>query len=523
MRIHQSYLHKLKRLDVYNAMIENLKKPAVISSHNNVSDTTDFQTVLIKSKELSRRIEKEIGGVGFKNEPSKRISVLSHPDKNFIISLLSTWDTGNCFVPLCTSHPAKELKYIIENSDSKLILYHSCFKNKINELKLEIEDNNQIKYLQLDSNTKSDLVGVEEETFEISSKNFDKSLAAVIIYTSGTTGKPKGVVLTHLNIEAQIRSLQSAWGWEKDDKILNVLPLHHVHGLINVVFCALFTGASLEMNNGFKAIDVWKRFNTESQDLTLFMAVPTIYSKLIEEFHKMSKDDQIKSKNSLRQFRLMVSGSAALPEKIFEKWEAISGHKLLERYGMTEIGMVLGNPLIGERTSGEVGVPFPGVKLKILSDEGIDITNDCNKNGQLLVKGDQISVGYWNNSKANFESFDSEGYFKTGDIVKRGDNGRFKILGRASVDVIKIGGYKVSALEIEREILEMDNVKECSVFGKFDEVYGEKIICLVVLQNETLKFDLTQMRKFLQDKLAPYKIPQVLLVLKEIPKNIMGK
>src|SRR6202021_3855891 len=191
---------------------------------------------------------------------------------------------------------------------------------------------------------------------------------AMILYTSGTTSRPKGVVTTHANITAQIVSLVEAWEWSADDRILLCLPLHHVHGIINVLSCALWSGATCEMLPRFDADLVWNRIARGS--MTLFMAVPTIYVKLITAWEAASPERRAALTAACGRLRLMVSGSAALPVSTLERWREISGHTLLERYGMTEIGMALSNPLHGPRVPGSVGAPLPGVEVQLVDADG---------------------------------------------------------------------------------------------------------------------------------------------------------
>ena len=190
----------------------------------------------------------------------------------------------------------------------------------------------------------------------------------MILYTSGTTSKPKGVVTTHANVAAQIKSLVDAWEWSASDRILLCLPLHHVHGIINVVGCALWSGATCEMLPRFDANAVWDRI--AGGELTLFMAVPTVYTKLIAAWDAASPARRAELSQACSRLRLMVSGSAALPVSTLQRWQEISGHTLLERYGMTEIGMALSNPLRGERVPGSVGTPLPGVEVRLVDEHG---------------------------------------------------------------------------------------------------------------------------------------------------------
>ncbi|KAJ3091383.1 Acyl-CoA synthetase member 3, mitochondrial [Quaeritorhiza haematococci] len=350
-----------------------------------------------------------------------------------------------------------------------------------------------------------------------------------------------------------------AWRWSPTDRILHVLPLHHVHGVVNVLTCALASGATCEFipQNRVKqdlAEAIWERWMNPSRDLTLFMAVPTIYAKLAQAYEKQS-EKRVAMQNACSQFRLMVSGSAALPESVFNKWEEISGHRLLERYGMTEIGMALGNPLDGPRVPGTVGLPFPGVHARIFvpdvkEKETVstwkDITESVDAPGELFIRGPQVFKEYWGRPDATKETFydltkDGSLWFRTGDIAARTDTGYFKILGRASVDIIKTGGYKISALEIERELLEHPSVLDVAVVGIPDgkalkdtvqssstgteagNTWGERVGAMVVFRKGAPTPNLTDLRQFLRDRLAPHKIPSILLDVKELPRNAMGK
>lgn len=286
--------------------------------------------------------------------------------------------------------------------------------------------------------------------------------------------------------------------------------------------------------------------------VSVFMAVPTIYAKLIEEYDKLffadnKMQDYIKA--SLKnKVRLMVSGSAPLPLPIYNKWLEISGHKLLERYGMTEIGMCLSQEYDSEREPGFVGVPLPTVTIRIArkkqenideydwlveatnsEETGVNIkTTKCVKNedkfeGELLVKGDSVFKEYYNKPEATKREFTLDHFFKTGDICKYVPKKRlFKILGRSSVDIIKTGGYKVSAIEIETHLLAHEDIKECAVVGLKDEKWGERIAVLVVVKPDK-KIDLEIIQAWAKSKLPEYAAPRVLKLIDELPKNAMGK
>jgi malonyl-CoA/methylmalonyl-CoA synthetase len=340
---------------------------------------------------------------------------------------------------------------------------------------------------------------------------------AMILYTSGTTSKPKGVVTTHANIQAQIESLVEAWEWSAADRIPLFLPLHHIHGIINITSCALWSGATIEPFARFDLAAILERVRAGAY--TLFMAVPTIYVKLIQALEAASLEDRAAIVAGFKRMRLMVSGSAALPGSVHEQWTALIGQKLLERYGMTEIGMALSNPLHGERRPGAVGVPLPGVEVRLKSESG-DIVAAEDEPGEIQVRGPGVFRAYWNRPDASAESFD-DGWFRTGDMAVR-ERGYYRIMGRLSVDIIKSGGYKLSALEIEAALLEHPSIRECAVIGLPDDTWGEAVTAVVVLQTDST-LELPALREWCKGRLSVYKIPQRLKVVSDLPRNAMGK
>jgi malonyl-CoA/methylmalonyl-CoA synthetase len=338
----------------------------------------------------------------------------------------------------------------------------------------------------------------------------------MILYTSGTTSRPKGAVTTHANITAQIVSLVEAWEWSADDRILLCLPLHHVHGIINVVSCALWSGATCRMLPRFDANAVWDRI--ADGDITLFMAVPTVYAKLIAAWDADSPARRAELTQACARLRLMVSGSAALPVSTLQRWKEISGHTLLERYGMTEIGMALSNPLRGERVPGSVGRPLPNVEVQLVGENGKPVPPGTA--GEIEVRGPGVFSEYWAKPDATREAF-RDGWFRTGDTAVV-ENGRYRVLGRTNVDILKTGGHKVSALEIEETLREHPAVAECAVVGVPDAEWGERVAAAVVL-NEGDVLDLTSFRAWAKEFLATHKLPSRLLVLDALPRNALGK
>jgi len=324
------------------------------------------------------------------------------------------------------------------------------------------------------------------------------------------------VVTTHANITAQIMSLVQAWEWSADDAILLCLPLHHVHGIINVVSCALWSGATCHMLPRFDANAVWDRI--ADGGLTLFMAVPTIYAKLIAAWESALAARRAELTQACARLRLMVSGSAALPVSTLQRWKEISGHTLLERYGMTEIGMALSNPLLGERVPGSVGTPLPGVEVQLVGDDGNPVPPGTP--GEIKVRGPNVFAEYWGQPDATRDAF-RDGWFHTGDTAVV-EGGVYRILGRTNVDILKTGGHKVSALEIEEALRAHPAVRECAVVGVPDQDWGERVAAAVVL-HDGVALDLSSLRAWAKESLGPHKLPSRLLVLDALPRNAMGK
>jgi malonyl-CoA/methylmalonyl-CoA synthetase len=262
---------------------------------------------------------------------------------------------------------------------------------------------------------------------------------------------------------------------------------------------------------------VWERLG--SGELTLFMAVPTIYTRLISAWRSYPADKAEKLAAAASKLRLMVSGSAALPVTVLEEWRRITGHVLLERYGMTEIGMALSNPLHGERVPGHVGLPLPGVRVRLVDEDGAVIHGE-GQAGELQVKGPGVFLEYWRKPGETAASF-AGGWFRTGDVavVERGSH---RILGRKSTDIIKTGGYKVSALEIEEVLLRHPAIAQCAVVGVPDEEWGQRVAAAVVPEPGESP-DPARVKEWAKELLAPYKVPSRWLVTDELPRNAVGK
>ena len=433
----------------------------------------------------------------------ERVAFLVAPGFPWVAVLWAIWRAGGIAVPLPLGSPPFELEYFVSDTLAAALIADDANLDVLERAgavrNIEVRSYNE---LLAHSPTMLPYVGSKRR--------------AMILYTSGTTSRPKGVVTTHENITAQITSLIEAWEWSSDDSIVLCLPLHHVHGIINVVSCALWSGAVSDMLPRFDANAVWERI--ASGRLTLFMAVPTIYVKLIAAWEASSTERRAMLSRGAAQLRLMVSGSAALPVSTLERWREITGHTLLERYGMTEIGMALSNPYRGKRVPGSVGTPLPGVEVRLVSDGGEEVSPGTP--GGIEVRGANVFTEYWSKPEATRAAF-RDGWFRTGDTAVV-ESDVYRILGRTNIDILKTGGHKVSALEIEETLREHPAVLECAVVGVPDDEWGERVAAALVIRDGEPP-DLEELRAWAKERMAVHKVPSRLLLLDALPRNAMGK
>lgn len=437
-----------------------------------------------------------------------RIAFLIPAGLDYVTTQWAIWRAGGVAVPLSLSATEPELEYTLSDSQCCcVVIPDSRTAGSVKSLCERL----RVRLLVLE-----ELAGSGAGLHPLPEVQSERR--AMILYTSGTTSRPKGVVTTHANIQSQIESLVEAWEWQASDCSPLFLPLHHIHGIINILSCALWSGGTVETFARFDITSILKRVAAGAY--SVFMAVPTIYVKLIQ-FLDATRDDT-EGDEIIRAFsgmRLMVSGSAALPASVHEKWFSLTGQKLLERYGMTEIGMALSNPFRGERRPGSVGQPLPAVEIRLKSEQGALVTSE-NESGEIQVRGPGVFLEYWNRPDITAESFD-DGWFRTGDvaIVERG---YYRIMGRQSVDIIKSGGYKLSALEIESVCLEHPAIQEAAVVGVADDTWGE-IVALAAVLKDGEQLSLESLQEWCQDRLSNYRIPRRLLTVDQLPRNAMGK
>ncbi|KAJ4766258.1 Malonate--CoA ligase [Rhynchospora pubera] len=476
-----------------------------------------------------------------------RVGIAAKPSPEFVAGVLGTWLCGGVAVPLALSYPEAELLHVMNDSDISMVLsseeHQGVLENVAAQCSAKFSLFPSVASMspvteshEYSQNGRAGMISnltSEVEKFPI--KEGDDP--ALILYTSGTTGKPKGVVHTHNSILSQVQILTEAWEYSSKDQFLHCLPLHHVHGLFNALLAPLYAGAVVDFMPKFSVRGIWQRWrDSYSKDgykaddaITLFTGVPTMYTRLLQGYEAMDADQRAASSYAAGQLRLMMCGSSALPYPVMKQWEDVTGHRLLERYGMTEFVMAISNPLHGNRKAKTVGKPLPRVEVKILSDEGVETKTG---EGELCVRSPSLFKEYWKKETITKESFTDDGYFKTGDTVTLDEDGYFKILGRTNADIMKVGGYKLSALEIEAVLLEHDAVLECCVLGLADKDYGE-VVCAIIVPHEDAKkkaeqeskpaLTLQELRSWALERLAPYKLPKKLFLRDKLPRNAMGK
>jgi malonyl-CoA/methylmalonyl-CoA synthetase len=433
-----------------------------------------------------------------------RVAFFVKPGFEYVAVQRGIWRAGGVAVPLAISHPPPELEYVIRDSGAAIVITDTSSSDVLAPIAAAAGS----RFIATDAV----IAGAEAPVLP----HLGAPRRAMIIYTSGTTARPKGVVTTHANIGAQIASLVEAWEWTPADRLLLALPLHHVHGIVNGLGSALAVFAACEILEAFDAATVWRRL--ASGEVTVFTAVPTMYHRLIAAWDAAPEDVKRSWSHGARHARLMMSGSAALPVQTLERWRDITGHTLLERYGMTEIGMALSNPLHGVRRPGHVGAPLPGVDVRLVDEAGADVPEGSP--GELEVRGPTVFTEYWQRPEESRDAF-RDGWFRTGDVAVLED-GSFRLLGRTSIDIIKTGGFKVSALEIESVLRGHPAIAECAVVGVADPEWGERVSLAVELRHGQ-SVSLQELQQWARSQLAPYKLPRALASVDALPRNAMGK
>ena len=458
-----------------------------------------YRKFLVKSAKIANTLIE----MGLKPGDCVAIQVEKSPEMLNIYAACA--QAGLVFLPLNPSYTVDELKYFIENSEAGLII---CDQKNEKDLKIIAEDLNILIETLNNNSTGSiiDKTNSAPEYFKTVARS--KTDLAALLYTSGTTGKSKGAMLTQANLLSNGNVLMSEWQFSKNDVLLHALPLFHTHGLFVATNVILAAGGSIMFLPKFNLDEIIKQL----PKCSAMMGVPTFYTRLLA-------DDRF-NKKLVEHMRLFVSGSAPLLSETHIQFEKITGHRILERYGMTETNMNTSNPYNGERRAGTVGQPLPGVDLKIADPEtGKELSAD--QIGQIEVRGPNVFKGYWKMPKKTKAELRENGFFITGDLGKIDKDGYVHILGRDK-DLIISGGYNIYPKELEEILDDQDGVLESAVIGVPHIDFGETPIAIIVQETEITP-DLIAINNNLTKSLARYKHPKKIILVDELPRNTMGK
>ena len=435
-----------------------------------------------------------------------RVAVQVEKSPQVLFLYLACLRSGLIYLPLNTAYTESELEYFIENAQPAAVVCDPASESLFSRLG---KGNDLNHIFCLDAQGEGSLMTLcRDLPASFTTITCEKDDIAVILYTSGTTGRPKGAMITHGNLAANGLALQHAWQWRQQDVLLHALPIFHIHGLFVACHNVLLGGSKMLFVPKFDAQTIINLLPRA----TVLMGVPTFYTRLLEQSSF--------TKETCRNIRLFISGSAPLLEQTFEEFQQRTGHTILERYGMTETGMNTSNPVDGARIAGTVGLPLPGVEVRIVDESGQPIKGSGV--GLLQVKGENVFKGYWQMPEKTAEDFTEDGFFITGDLASYNDAGYISIVGR-NKDMVITGGYNVYPKEIELLLDEIDGIKESAIFGVPHKDFGEAVTAVIVPEDMQNIPDEQYIIGLLKQKLANYKVPKKIIALEKLPRNTMGK
>lgn len=450
----------------------------------------------------SARFAAALAGLGVR--PGDRVAAQVEKSLETILLFLGTVRAGGVYLPLNGAYTPAEVEYFLADAEPRVLV-----RDPGAELEPVAARTGVAQVETLDATGGGSLAeraGAEPPHFEDVSR--DGGDLAAILYTSGTTGRSKGAMLTHANLASNAATLAELWRFTEEDVLLHVLPLYHVHGLFTAVHTVLAAGASLLFLPRFDAAEVVRLLPRA----TVLMGVPTHYTRLLAE---PSLD-----REAAAGMRLFVSGSAPLPAEVQRAFERATGHRILERYGMTETGMNTSNPYDGERRPGSVGLPLPGVELRVV-DPASGVPLPDGEVGMLEVRGPNVFAGYWRDPERSAADLREDGFFVTGDLGVRSPDGYVTIVGRGK-DLVITGGLNVYPREVEDALDALPGVRESAVVGLPHPDLGEGVTAVVVPEAGA-RVEEAAVIASLRDVLAGYKCPKRILVVDELPRNAMGK
>jgi malonyl-CoA/methylmalonyl-CoA synthetase len=438
--------------------------------------------------------------------PGDRVAVQVEKSAEALILYLAVMRAGAAYLPLNTAYTLNELDYFIGDAEPRLVV---CDPAKRDGIAAICARHGGAAVETLDARGQGSLTeaaATASPQFETVPRKGDD--LASILYTSGTTGRSKGAMLSHDNLVSNARSLVAGWRFTPADVLIHALPIFHIHGLFVATNTILFSGASMIFQPKFDVNAILAAMPRS----TALMGVPTFYTRLL--------DQPGLNREATRGMRLFVSGSAPLLAETHRAWKAATGHAILERYGMTETNMNTSNPYEGERIAGTVGLPLPGVELRVAEPEtGKPVPQG--EIGMIEVRGPNVFKGYWRMPEKTAAEFRPDGYFITGDLGQIGKNGYVSIVGRGK-DLVISGGFNVYPKEVEEAIDALPGVVESAVIGVPHRDFGEGVVAVVIPQkNATLEEKAIQAA--LRENLASFKLPKRVMVVDELPRNTMGK
>ncbi len=438
-------------------------------------------------------------------KPGDRVAVQIAKSPEALALYAACIQAGAIFLPLNTAYTPAEIAYFVDNAGPGLLVCDESSRQAL----APVADKAEAHLLTLNADGAGTLM-VEAATCETQFETAERGPddLAAFLYTSGTTGRSKGAMLTHDNLLSNARSLVEAWRFTDEDILLHALPIFHTHGLFVACNTLLLAGGAMIFLPGFQIDDVIANLPRA----TSMMGVPTFYTRLL--------DDPRFTKELARHMRLFTSGSAPLLAETHVAFEERTGHRILERYGMTETNMSTSNPYEGERRAGTVGFPLPDVELRIVDPDNGG-TLGKNEIGIIEVRGPNVFKGYWRMPEKTKEEFRDDGFFITGDVALEDADGYIQIVGRAK-DLIISGGYNIYPKEIELILDEQEGVLESAVIGIPHPDFGEGVVAAIVPAKGAV-IDEQALTDALKDKIARFKQPKRIFTIDELPRNTMGK
>jgi len=441
--------------------------------------------------------------------PGARIAAQVEKSPEALFLYLATLRAGYVYLPLNSAYRAAELQYFIGDAEPAVVVCAPEHFGPVAHLAFPAGTRHVFTLdVPRDGRNSGSLLARaahQPDHFDTVPRHADD--LAAILYTSGTTGRSKGAMLSHGNLAANAQVLRDYWHWQPGDVLLHALPLFHVHGLFVASHGALLNGSKMIFLPKFDAAEVIARLPRAS----VFMGVPTYYVRLLAEAALTRK--------LCADVRLFISGSAPLLASTFDAFRERSGHTILERYGMSETNMLTSNPYDGARIGGTVGLPLPGVSVRVVDDAGAPCAPG--QPGAIQVKGPNVFSGYWRMPEKTAEEFTADGYFKTGDVGQWNDDGYLSIVGRGK-DLIISGGYNVYPKEIELALDALPGVQESAVIGLPHADYGEAVAAVVIAQPGA-QLDAARLIGELKQRMAGYKVPKQIFFEEQLPRNTMGK